>query len=583
MRMTSVMLKVPSVATIIVLALGAADPPAFDADSLPSLLRASEYRQVLPELPVAAGATLVKAAHFLLSDTGIENNPLRDENGEKVPPYVYHAVIDDDGHFSYRAAYPSFHHAYLIEAFLNYYDYSGETDAIRRARDLADWNIRHSTPPGWRWPNLPWSTFTEGKPGGSVDKETLEPDKTAYLGLAYTRLYEITGDAKYLEAARRIAETLTLRQQDDGAWPFRVNPESGEVIQAYTAALFMPVAFLEKMYALTGNPNYKNAQMAGWMWMLRNPIRTNNWSGLYEDIPKGNDSQVHYAPSQTIRLLLRYRTEVNGESYLAHAHRLFDYTMDGLAFDDREMGLVFREQTTYLAATPSSAMNWSMMSAEFFLATGEPRYRATVLHALRAVTRYGLKPDGRTHNTLLGARIYGDGGSWYSLTSPVVRYLYQDMGCLPELAPARETHLLRTSTQIRRISYLAGAVEYTSLPDSIDLLKLGRDPADVKVGGRSAAASPDLRGASPLICAGHSGHIVRTSSNHFSSFSRNFRDRAYVVLPNWLTKPNSPNSGTRSCPFAVKQRYDNHRNRSKAAGDDERALAACRSAGTGWA
>lgn len=487
------MLKVPLMIAITALRLSAAAPPAADADSLPFLLKASEYRPVSRELGAAVATTLVKAARFLLSDPGIENNAIRDENGAKVPPYVYHAVIDDDNRFSYRAAYPSFHHAYLIEAFLNYYDYSGEPDAVRRARELADWNIRHSTPPDWRWPNLPWSTFTEGQPGGSVDGKTLEPDKTAYLGLAYTRLYEISGDAKYLEAARRIADTLTLRQQDDGAWPFRVNPQSGEVIQPYTAALFMPVAFLEKMHALTGNRDYKNAQMAGWMWMLRNPVRTNNWSGLYEDIPKGNESQVHYAPAQTIRLLLRYRTEVNGDSYLAHARRLFDYTMDGLSFDDGDMGLIFREQTTYQAATPSSTANWSMMSAEFFLATGEPRYRTAVLHALRAVTQYGLKPDGRTHNTLLGARRYGDGGSWYSLTSPVVRYLYQDMGCLPELAPPDETHLLRTSTQIRRISYETGAVEYTSLPDSIDLLKLGRDPAGVKIGGHSAVASPELR------------------------------------------------------------------------------------------
>jgi len=59
------------------------------------------------------------------------------------------------------------------------------------------------------------------------------------------------------------------------------------------------------------------------MWMLRNPVRRNDWSGFYEDIPKGTDSQVYYAPAQTIRLLLRYRTLANESSYMKHARRAF--------------------------------------------------------------------------------------------------------------------------------------------------------------------------------------------------------------------------------------------------------------------
>jgi hypothetical protein len=469
----------------------ATNPPAADADGLDIFLKAAEYRLAPGGLAVASDATLRKAANFLQSDAGIENS-IRDEAGNKLPPYVYHAVIDDDNHFSYRMSYPSFHHAYLIEAFLNYYNYTGDAEGLRRARQLADWTIAHSTPPDWKWSNLPWSTFTEGKPGGFEDIDTLQPDKTGYMGLAYTRLYEVTGEKKYFQAAKGIADTLTLRQGPDGSWPFRVNPRNGEVYQQYTAGLFMPIAFLEKMYALTENLDYKNAQIAGWMWMLRNPIRRNDWSGFYEDISKGTDSQVYYAPAQTIRLLLRYRTPANQSSYLKHAQELFDYTMDGLAFDDRDMGLMLREQTAYLAATPSSTLSWSMMAAEMFHVMGEEKYRFVVLEALRSVTRYGLKPDGRTHNTLLGGRIYGDGGSWYSLTSPVVRYVYQDMGCLPELAPDGQNHLLRSATEIRTITYGSQRISYQSLPGSIELLKLAKRPSRVLIGGRSVAATTKL-------------------------------------------------------------------------------------------
>lgn len=468
------------------------DPPAADRPGLAFFLKAAETRSVPEELPKLAANTLVRAAKFLLSDIGIENNAIRDEKGQRVPPYLYHAVIDDDNHFSYRISYPAFHHAYLIEAFLNYYNYSGDADALRRAKEVADWTIAHSTPADWKWPHLPWSTFTEGKPGGFEDKDNLQPDKVGYMGLSYTRLYEVTGDRKYFEAAKNAADAITSMQSGDGSWPFRVNPQTGVVFQQYTAALFMNVAFLEKMYALTRNLDYKNAQISAWMWTMRNPLRTNNWAGLYEDIPKGSDSQVHYSPLQVIRLLLRYRTEVNGDSYLRHAKELFDYTMDGLAFHDREMGVILREQTGYLAATPSSSLNWSAMASEFFLTTGEEKYRQTAIEAVRLVAKHGLKPDGRTHNTVMGGRVYGDGGSWYSLTSPTVRYLYQDMGCLPELAPADETHLLRTSTQVRSIRYAKLSVRYETLPNSVDLLRLARPPKAVKAGGKALGVSPNL-------------------------------------------------------------------------------------------
>lgn len=468
------------------------NPPAADYAGAEFFLKAAEHRAAPPELADACDESIRRAARFLFSDTGIEH-AIRDEHGNRVPPYIYHAVIDDDDRFTYRASYPAYHHAYLVESFLNYYNYSGDAEAVRRARQIADWTIAHSTEPGDRWPNLPWSTFNEGKPGGIEDKDTLQPDKAAYMGLAYVRLYEVTGERRYLEAASAIAETLMVNQSKDGSWPFRVNPKTGEVFQPYTAGIFMPVAFFEKMYALTNNRDFKNAQLTAWMWMMRNPVRTGNWSGFYEDIEKGSDSQVYYAPAQTIRLLLRYRTPASEASYMRHARRLFDDVMDGLAFVDRDMGLILREQTAYLAATPSSTLSWSMMAAEMFLATGEERYRQVVLEAARSVTRYGFKPDGRSQNTMMGDRIYGNTQSWYSLTSPMLRYIYQDMGVLPELAPAGQNHLLRSATEVREISYARDHVIWTSLPDSIELLKVAAAPRTVLIGEAPSMASPGLK------------------------------------------------------------------------------------------
>src|SRR4051812_49024351 len=108
------------------------DPPAADSTPLGFFVRAAEARKAPEGLDVAAGDTLMRAVRFLLKDAGVENNAIRDEKGRNVPPYLYHAVIDDDDHFSYRISYPAFHHPYLIEAFLDYYNYTGDEEGIRR-------------------------------------------------------------------------------------------------------------------------------------------------------------------------------------------------------------------------------------------------------------------------------------------------------------------------------------------------------------------------------------------------------------------------------------------------------------------
>jgi hypothetical protein len=172
------------------------------------------------------------------------------------------------------------------------------------------------------------------------------------------------------------------------------------------------------------------------------------------------------------------------------------------------MGLLLREQTSYLAATPSSTLSWIQMAAEFYLATGEEKYRATVLEGLRSVTRFGLKPDGRTHNTMLGPRVYGDKVSWYSLGSPVVRYIIQLMGSLPELAPAGETHLLRSGTEIQSIQYEAHKVRYRSLPKSLELLKVASPPRSVRAGGGQLSEVAGLKSPNGWTFNAQSGVLL---------------------------------------------------------------------------
>ena len=107
---------------------------------------------------------------------------LRKADGAYVPGrldgelagYFSSAHVNPDGtRSSRRLAYPGRQHAYFIFTFLRHYAYSGEREWLQRARDLADWNIAHSTPTNAVYADVPYSTFLNGKPGGSRDVDAL--------------------------------------------------------------------------------------------------------------------------------------------------------------------------------------------------------------------------------------------------------------------------------------------------------------------------------------------------------------------------------------------------------------------------
>ena len=107
--------------------------------------------------------------------------------------YFSTAFVNEDGSRPNREfCFPARQHAYFIFTFLSYHNYSGEPEWLLRARDLADWNLAHSTPPNAAYANLPYSVYTKGRPGGSKDGDSTEPDKAAFIGCAYLALNDAT-------------------------------------------------------------------------------------------------------------------------------------------------------------------------------------------------------------------------------------------------------------------------------------------------------------------------------------------------------------------------------------------------------
>ncbi|MFI5384790.1 MAG: hypothetical protein ACHQ50_01605 [Fimbriimonadales bacterium] len=418
------------------------------------------------------GAYFDQAAKFAASDQGIANARRDPEMGD-VPPYVYHAVIDADDKLGYDGAYPAFHHALFIRAFLNCYRYYGDEKWLARARQLADWNIAHSSPPDCLYPNLPFSTVWQGKMGGFQDRDGLMLDKVGWTGLAYLRLWGTTGDSKYLEAARRIGDTLLQVQNADGSWFFRVRLHNPDPTQRYTGDQVFNFQFLKHLALVTGNSSYAASADKAWGWLERNPLKTGKWEAFYEDVdPKAGSIGNWDAIEAGLELVRR------GD--VKRAEEIADWVRKRYGVSRLGRGIAIREQTAYMVPMGCHTMHWCELVAALYKATGKRQYRDAVISAVNLSTGNTWK-DGRAPTD-----IYSDqpDGCWYSLSFSPLYLGLELLADFPDQAPSNENHILSSTANVRAVRYGSVAISYETDAASTETLKLRAKPMGVSAGAK---------------------------------------------------------------------------------------------------
>ena len=424
-----------------------------------------------PALPW--GAFIDRIAAFAASDMGIENARTDPATG-RVPPYVYHAVVRTDGDFNYDGAYPAFHHSLFIRAFLAAWRYYGDDAWLARARQLADWNLAHSSLPDCLYPNLPYSTVSKGKMGGFMDAEGLQLDKVGWMGLAYLRLAHITGEAKYREGARAIAETLLSVQNEDGSWYYRVLLHDPKPQAAYTGNQVFNVQFLEAMAKQTGDARYARAAERAWRWLEENPLATGRWASFYEDIAADTGSIGNWDPIEAGLTLL-------GRGEVQRAAALADWVRICFGTSRNGRGIAIDEQTQYPVPMNCHTLHWCMLLAGLHQATGEEKYRTAAVSAMN-VCSYNVLDAGCTPTDVFVRSTPGgkpDPDIWYSLNFSPLYYGIDLMAAFPELAPEGENHLLACGAELREIAYGEVAIRYQTAGASEDLFKLMERPVAV--------------------------------------------------------------------------------------------------------
>jgi hypothetical protein len=400
----------------------------------------------------------------------------------------------------------------LADSARAYYAYSGDRQVVELVQSLLDYQLAHGmTPAGWNWAGVPYASADAGaleyrgadqdhycalagrkeRPCGVGDgRFTIEPDKVGEFGYGALEFYELTGEARYRQAAIVCANALAAHVRQGSArqspWPFRVYAETGKPVEDYTANVIGPIRLLDEMIRLRlgDAASYRRARRAAWDWLMVYPMKDNVWEAYFEDVPINKDRTNfnQYSALETARYLIEHsefdpdwREHVAG--LIAWAEKTFVVDVPKEPAVQWGAGTV-SEQITYMHKMGSHTSRYASVLALWYEKTGDAAARAKAFRSFNWATymcrENGLVNVGPIDQTVWFSDGYGD----------YIRHFMAGLGSVPAWAPKGETHLLRSSSVVREISYQPQEVNYRTFDsESREVLKLNFAPGRVWVGG----------------------------------------------------------------------------------------------------
>lgn len=424
--------------------------------------------------------------------------------------------------------------AMLIDSATAYFAYSGDSQPLEMARSLADYQLAHgTTPKDFDWAQVPYSSSNDGAlefrgaDSTRYDKEKqgvgdgygyTEPDKVGELGFGYLKLYELTGNVIYREAALACANALAKHVRpgdaDHSPWPFRVNAETNFAREEYSSNVIGPVKLFDELLRLRlGDERaFRNARELAWNWMMKYPMQNGAWSGYFEDV-YSFDKPINYnqySPMETARYLLQH-PEYDPD-WRTHVPALISWVEKTLIFIQvkNEPGVqwganaVSEQAVADLNKMGSHTSRYASINAMWFAKTGDAAAKEKAFRSFNWASymcdEQGIVKVGPVDQSLWFSDGYGD----------YIRHFLSGMGSVPEWAPPGETHLLKSSSLVTTVNYANARVDYT-VHDAkgSEELKLAFAPATVLVDGKplpnstSSAAGWSYNSQSGVLIVNH--------------------------------------------------------------------------------
>jgi hypothetical protein len=428
-------------------------------------------------------------------------------------------------------------YAMLVDSALLWYAFSGDGAAVDLARKALDYQIAHGTTPAdWDWARCPYASAGAGDAAyqGADDEwcdfcgrgdgiGVIEPDKVGELGFAYVRMFELTGDGRYRDAAVACADALVKHVRTGDAtqspWPFRVYARTNVPREEYSANVVGSIELFDELGRLSvGDVSaYKRARSMAFEWLMRVPMTNDAWSGYFEDIdihsdPAENPNQ--YSAMRTARWLLAHKEA--DPAWREHVAHLLAWAVRTFGADTAtERGLqwgatVMSEQFADMAKMGSHTARLGATLALWAEATGDAAARDRARRSLNWAT-YACREDG-----VVAVGESQEEGFWFSDGyGDYIRHFLVAMGAEPDWAPTGEVHIVRSTSVVTRVEYRRHEVAWKTFDgDAVETLRLPGLPSAVTAGGAPLSCDEALAGEGFAVQALPSGGVVVRVRHH---------------------------------------------------------------------
>ncbi len=423
------------------------------------------------------------------------------------------------------------------------YAYTGDPAVVADMRHMADYWLAHGmSAPDAAWPNLPYPYNTDihsGRYDGDMKagKGVLQPDKAGSFGAELLTLHKLTGDRKYLDAAIRIADTLAAKvaagDGEHSPWPFRVNATTGElptgVAAAYTSNWTGALRLFEGLIARKAPHagRYAEVRQGVIAWLKAYPLKSKQWGPFFEDVPGDSNTQIN---ADTLAWYILEHPSW-GPTWRRDARAILDWT--GATFGNpawaRYGVTAINEQTSYMKPGNSHSSRHASVELMYAERTGDASRKAASVRVLNWAT-YMVDGDGK--NRYPGSDIWlTDGYGDY------VRHYLRSMGAAPELAPAGQNHILRSSSVVTDARYSRREVRYTTYDRaSREVLRLAFTPGSVTAGGGKlprlgSTAELGKREGYTFAATGDARGVLRIRHDHSGSVRVGLRALPSAAAP----------------------------------------------------
>jgi len=439
---------------------------------------------------------------------------LWDQYNRQRLPYYYCCFDFDrttfelapDPHWANSTGYPRA----MMEGFIErLYPYTGDPRTLVFLESFVDYELEHGlTPEGYAWAQVPYASANPGvvrySGWSNLGEDYIEPHVVGEDGYGYLRLYEMTGNTKYLQAAIRCAEALvknwTPGDAERSPWPVRCYARDGKApggaMGPYSANVVEPMMLFDELIRLgQGNvKDYQRVRDAVWDWFQKYPLVDNVWVGYFEDTVPSMENMNQVIPLEFARYVLLHpekdalwreharkliewvKTTPKWPKYIVRGATITTEQGNGINYCCNEPNQCCDSHTSRLAA----------VEAMYYAKTGDVAYREEAYRSYNWVTYFQGLSSG-AHSPFAGqwwfTDQYADGP----------RRMMDAFWAVPEWAPADESHLLGSSSVVTKIAYGKGSVTYSTFDRaSSDVLRLDFVPESVMANGKPVVRRDNL-------------------------------------------------------------------------------------------